>query len=95
MCLPLGGLGTYASLAEITVSKGQHYLTIVMDLVSEVVVFVGDAKEADVLRPFLKRLRPRCAPFKAVAMDMSDLPDGQYEQQDQGHEPPSVRVSRI
>ena len=34
-------------------------------------VFVGDGKGADALKPFWKRLRPRKAKIEAVAMDMS------------------------
>lgn len=56
---------------EIAVGKGHRYLTIVMDLESGAVVFVGDGKGADALEPFWKRLRPSRAKIEAVAMDMS------------------------
>lgn len=56
---------------EIAVGKGHRYLTIVMDLESGAVVFVGDGKGADALKPFWKRLRPSGAKIEAVAMDMS------------------------
>ena len=42
-----------------------------MDLESGAVVFVGDGKGADALKPFWKRLRPSGAKIEAVAMDMS------------------------
>ena len=42
-----------------------------MDLESGAVVFVGDSKGADALKPFWKRLRPSKAKIEAVAMDMS------------------------
>ena len=61
----------YIAIDEIAVAKGHHYLTIVMDLVSGAVVFVGDGKGADALKPFWKRLRPSGARVEAVAMDMS------------------------
>jgi transposase len=61
----------YIAIDEIAVAKGHHYLTIVMDLVSGAVVFVGDGKGADALKPFWKRLRPSGARIHAVAMDMS------------------------
>ena len=61
----------YIAVDEIAVAKGHHYLTIVMDLVSGAVVFVGDGKGADALKPFWKRLRPSGARVEAVAMDMS------------------------
>ena len=52
-------------------TKGHRYLTVVMDLESGAVVFVGDGKGADALKPFWKRLRPSGARVEAVAMDMS------------------------
>jgi transposase len=59
------------AIDEIAVAKGHRYLTVVMDLVSGAVVFVGDGKGADALKPFWKRLRPSKAKIEAVAMDMS------------------------
>jgi transposase len=59
------------AIDEIAVGKGHRYLTIVMDLESGAVVFVGDGKGADALKPFWKRLRPSRAKIEAVAMDMS------------------------
>jgi transposase len=59
------------AIDEIAVGKGHRYLTVVMDLDSGAVVFVGDGKGADALRPFWKRLRPSGAKIEAVAMDMS------------------------
>lgn len=61
----------HIAIDEIAVAKGHRYLTIVMDLESGAVVFVGDGKGADALMPFWKRLRPSGAKIKAVAMDMS------------------------
>ena len=52
-------------------ARGHRYLTVVMDLDSGAVVFVGDGKGADALKPFWKRLRPSGAKIEAVAMDMS------------------------
>jgi transposase len=46
------------AIDEIAVAKGHRYLTVVMDLDSGAVVFVGDGKGADALKPFWKRLRP-------------------------------------
>jgi transposase len=59
------------AIDEIAVGKGHRYLTVVMDLESGAVVFVGDGKGADALKPFWKRLRPSKAKSQAVAMDMS------------------------
>src|SRR5207237_10359781 len=47
------------AIDEISVGKGHRYLTVVLDLESGAVVFVGDGKGGDALRPFWKRLR-RC-----------------------------------
>jgi transposase len=59
------------AIDEIAVARGHRYLTVVMDLDSGAVVFVGDGKGADALKPFWKRLRPSGAKIEAVAMDMS------------------------
>ncbi len=59
------------AIDEIAVGKGHRYLTVVLDLVSGAVVFVGDGKGADALEPFWKRLRASRAKIKAVATDMS------------------------
>ncbi len=59
------------AIDEIAVAKGHRYLTVVLDLESGAVVFVGDGKGADALKPFWKRLRPSGAKVQAVAMDMS------------------------
>jgi transposase len=59
------------AIDEIAVAKGHRYLTIVLDLKSGAVVFVGDGKGADALKPFWKRLRSSKARIEAVAMDMS------------------------
>jgi transposase len=59
------------AIDEISIAKGHRYLTVVMDLESGAVVFVGDGKGADALKPFWKRLRGSKAKVEAVAMDMS------------------------
>jgi len=61
----------YIAVDEICVGHGHRYLTVVLDLVSGAVVFVGDGKGADALKPFWRRLRRVRARIKAVAMDMS------------------------
>ena len=58
------------AIDEIAVAKGHRYLTVVLDLESGAVVFVGDGKGADALKPFWKRLRP-AGRIEAVATDMS------------------------
>jgi len=61
----------HLAIDEIAVSKGHRYLTVVLDLESGAVVFVGDGKGADALLPFWKRLRASHAKIEAVAIDMS------------------------
>lgn len=58
------------AIDEIAVGKGHHYLTVVLDLLSGAVVFVGDGKGVEALEPFWKRLRQSHAKIKAVATDM-------------------------
>jgi transposase len=59
------------AIDEIAVGKGHRYLTVVLDLESGAVVFVGDGKGGDALKPFWRRLRRCKARIAAVAMDMS------------------------
>ncbi len=59
------------AIDEIAIGRGHRYLTVVLDLGSGAVVFVGDGKGAEALQPFWKRLRRCSAHIEAVAMDMS------------------------
>jgi transposase len=59
------------AIDEISIGKGHRYLTVVLDLNSGAVVFVGDGKGADALIPFWRRLKMSKAHIKAVAIDMS------------------------
>jgi transposase len=59
------------AIDEIHVGKGQHYLTVVLNLLSGAVVFVGEGKGVDALQPFWRRLRRSRAKIEAVATDMS------------------------
>src|SRR3954449_4400120 len=61
----------HIAIDEIAIAKGHRYLTVVLDLDSGAVVFVGDGKGAKALNPFWKRLRGSKATIEAVAMDMS------------------------
>jgi len=61
----------YLAIDELCVGRGHRYLTVVLDLVSGAVVFVGNGKGAEALEPFWRRLRRAGARIKAVAMDMS------------------------
>jgi len=59
------------AIDEIYLGKGMRYLTIVLDLESGAIVFIGRGKGADSLNPFWKRLRGSHAKIQAVAADMS------------------------
>src|SRR3954465_4015368 len=61
----------HIAIDEIAIAKGHRYLTVVLDLDSGAVVFVGDGKGADALKPFWMRLRPSNDKIGAVAMDVS------------------------
>jgi len=59
------------AIDEIAVRKGQKYMTVVLDLDTGRVIFVGDGREGKSLLPFWKRLRRSRAVIEAVATDMS------------------------
>jgi transposase len=59
------------ALDEIASGKGHRYLTVVLNVETGAVVFVGDGKGADALEPFWKRLRVSRAKVEAVATDRS------------------------
>ena len=61
----------HLAIDEISIGKGHRYLTVVLDLDSGAVVFVGDGKGSDALGPFWRRLRSSHARIRAVATDMS------------------------
>jgi transposase len=62
---------TVIAIDEISIGKGHKYLTIVLDLETGAVVFIGDGKKADSLIPFWKRLKRAGAKINAVAIDMA------------------------
>jgi Transposase and inactivated derivatives len=61
----------YIAIDEISVRKGQKYLTLVMDLESGAVVFVSEGRSRETLIPFWKRLKKTRAKIAAVATDMN------------------------
>ena len=63
--------------------KRHKYLTIVLDLQSSVVVYVGDETGAEAMRHFFERLRQSKATLAAISMDMS----GRYRKAVQEHLP--------
>ena len=59
------------AIDEIAIGKGHHYLTVVLNLLSGAVVFVGNGKGVEALVPFWRMVRRARARIKAVATDMS------------------------
>ncbi len=59
------------AIDEISIGHGHRYLSVVLDLVSGAVVFVGEGKDAEALIPFWRRLKASRAKLEAVAIDMS------------------------
>jgi transposase len=76
------------AIDEIAIAKGHRYLTVVLDLVSGAVVFVGEGKGAAALDPFWRRLRACRAKIRAVATDMAVA----YIQAIREHLPRAVHV---
>jgi transposase len=56
---------------EIYIGRKKKFLTIVIDWETGAIVFVGEGKGGNALRPFWKRLHSSRAKIKAVATDMS------------------------
>ncbi len=59
------------AIDEIYLGKRHKYITLVLDLDSRAVVFVGDGKGAAALKPFWRKLKAARARIRAVATDMS------------------------
>jgi transposase len=79
---------THIAIDEIALKKGHKYLTVVMDLHSGRVIFVGDGKGADALLPFWKRLKRSRANIVAVCSDMSSA----YTSAIRHHLPEAIHV---
>jgi transposase len=58
------------AIDEVAVGKGHRYFTLVLDLRTGAVVYVGDGKGVAALTAFWKRLRAARAKVRAVATDM-------------------------
>ena len=58
------------AIDEVAVGKGHQYFTLVLDLRTGAVVYVGDGKGVAALTEFWKRLRAAWAKVRAVATDM-------------------------
>ncbi len=62
----------YLSIDEVYLGKKFGYVTIVRDLISGSVLFVGKGKGGDALKKFRKRLKRKAGQIRGVAMDMSN-----------------------
>jgi transposase len=76
------------AIDEICVGRGYRFLTIVLDLDSGAILFVGKGKKAESLRPFWRRLHAAHARVQAVAMDLSPA----YQQAVSKHLPQATVV---
>jgi transposase len=59
------------AIDEISIGKHHKYLTVVLDLKTGAVVYVGDGRGADALDPFWKRIDRCKVKLTAIAIDMS------------------------
>ncbi len=59
------------AIDEISIGKGHRYLTVVLNLTTGAILFVGEGKGADALAPFFRRIKSIKNKVKAVAIDMS------------------------
>ena len=59
------------AIDEISIGHGHRYLTIVLDLLSGAVVFIGKGKGANALIPLWKRIKKAHAKIEAASTDMS------------------------
>jgi len=60
------------AIDEIALGRGYQFVTVVLDLASGAVVFVGEGKNVKSLEPFFKRVNKSRARIEAVAIDMSN-----------------------
>jgi transposase len=59
------------AIDEICIGRGRRFRTLVLDLDTGAIVFVGQGKGAESLKPFWKRLKASRAKIQAVAADLS------------------------
>lgn len=62
---------THLAIDELCIGRSHNYRTLVLDLDSGAIVFVGKGKGADALKPFWRRLKASRAQIRAVAVDLS------------------------
>jgi transposase len=60
------------AIDEISIGKGHRYVTVVLNLANGMVLYVGDGKGAEALKPFWRRVkRCKACRLRAIAIDMS------------------------
>lgn len=62
----------YLGIDEVYLGKVMGYITVVRDMDSGAVLFIGKGKGGDALKKFRKRLKRRAKQIKAVAIDMAN-----------------------
>jgi transposase len=62
----------YLGIDEVYLGKRLGYITVVRDLDSGAVLFIGKGKGGDALKKFRKRIRRKAKQIKAVAIDMAN-----------------------
>ena len=62
---------TYLGIDEVHLGTKMGFITVVRDMDSGAVLFIGKGKDGAALDPFRKRLARRASKIKAVSMDMS------------------------
>lgn len=67
----LGGV-EYLGIDEVYLGKVMGYITVVRNMDSGAVLFIGKGKGGDALKKFRKRLKRRAKHIKAVAIDMAN-----------------------
>ena len=59
----------YIVIDEFAVSRSHEYMTVVMDIDSKRVLYVGKGRSQKSLQKFWKRVKKKIVPIQAVAMD--------------------------
>lgn len=62
----------YLGIDEVYLGKVMGYITVVRDLQSGTVLFIGEGKGSDALNKFTKRIKSKAKQIKAVAIDMAN-----------------------
>ena len=61
----------HIAIDEFAVKKGHKYMTVVVDLDTGIIIYVGEGKGMDALEGFWKRIKYNKVQIEAVAIDMS------------------------